>query len=113
VVLLTLLTFLMPYFKLVLFKIMPFDDKQDLQIQVDLPEGSTLEATERVLKQLAGLVSDIPEIQNMQIYAGGTGPFDFYGLVRQDYMRSLPEQGELRLRLLSTWDRDRESHDIA
>ncbi|MGE3297021.1 MAG: efflux RND transporter permease subunit [Porticoccaceae bacterium] len=113
VVLLTFLTFLMPYFKLVLFKIMPFDDKQDIQIQVDLPEGSTLEATERVLKQLAGLVSDIPEIQNMQIYAGGTGPFDFYGLVRQDYMRSLPEQGELRLRLLSTWDRDRESHAIA
>ena len=113
VVLLTLLTFLMPYFKLVLFKIMPFDDKQDIQIQVDLPEGSTLEATERVLKQMAGLVSDIPEIQNMQIYAGGTGPFDFYGLVRQDYMRSLPEQGELRLRLLSTWNRHRESHDIS
>ncbi|MBI2783484.1 MAG: efflux RND transporter permease subunit [Gammaproteobacteria bacterium] len=113
VVLLTLLTFLMPYFKLVLFKIMPFDDKQDIQIQIDLPEGSTLEATERVLQQMAGLVSDIPEIQNMQIYAGGSGPFDFYGLVRQDYMRSLPEQGELRLRLLSTWNRDRESHDIS
>jgi multidrug efflux pump subunit AcrB len=113
VVFLTGLTFLMPYFKLVLFKIMPFDDKQDLQIQVDLPEGSTLEATERVLMEMAGLVSDIPEIQNMQIYAGGTGPFDFYGLVRQDYMRSLPEQGELRLRLLSTWNRDRESHDIS
>jgi multidrug efflux pump subunit AcrB len=113
VVFLTFLTFLMPYFKLVLFKIMPFDDKQDLQIQVDLPEGSTLEATERVLMQLAELVGDIPEIQNMQIYAGGTGPFDFYGLVRQDYMRSLPEQGELRLRLLSTWDRDRESHDLS
>lgn len=113
VVLLTLLTFLMPYYKLVLFKIMPFDDKQDMQIQVDLPEGATLEATERVLFQLAALVGDIPEIQNMQIYAGGTGPFDFYGMVRQDYMRSLPEQGELRLRLLSTWDRDRESHDIS
>ena len=113
VVALTLATFLMPYFKLVLFKIMPFDDKQDLLVQVDLPEGSTLEATERVLQQMAGLVSDIPEITSMQIYAGGTGPFDFYGLVRQDYMRSLPEQGELRLRLLSTWQRNRESHDIS
>lgn len=113
VVVLTLLTFLMPYYKLVLFKIMPFDDKQDIQIQVDLAEGSTLEATERLLVQAAALLGDIPEIQNMQIYAGGTGPFDFYGMVRQDYMRSLPEQGELRMRLLSTWDRDRESHDIS
>lgn len=113
VIALTMATFLMPYFKLVLFKIMPFDDKQDLLVQVDLPEGSTLESTERVLQQMAGLVSDIPEITGMQIYAGGTGPFDFYGLVRQDYMRSLPEQGELRLRLLSTWKRDRESHDIS
>ena len=109
----TLLTFLIPYHQLLLFKIMPFDDKQDVQVLFDLPEGSTLEATERVLADAANLVGDIPEIENMQLYAGLAGPFHFYGLVRQDYMRSLPEQGELRLRLSSTWERERQSHDIA
>ena len=112
-VLITLLTFLIPYHQLLLFKIMPFDDKQDVQVLFDLPEGSTLEATERVLADAANLVGDIPEIENMQLYAGLAGPFHFYGLVRQDYMRSLPEQGELRLRLSSTWERERQSHDIA
>ena len=109
----TLLTFLIPYYKLVLFKIMPFDDKQDIQIQFDLPEGSTLEATDRILVKAANLIGDIEEIQNMQLYAGIAGPFNFYGLVRQDYLRNSPELGEIRIRLSSTWERDRESHDIA
>lgn len=113
VIVFTLLTFLMPYYKLVIFKIMPFDDKQDIQVLFDLPEGSTLEATERVLTDAAALVGDIPEIENIQLYAGVAGPFHFYGLVRQDYMRGLPEQGELRLRLSRKWERDRESHPIA
>ncbi|PCJ35569.1 MAG: multidrug transporter AcrB [Cellvibrionales bacterium] len=110
---LTLLTFLIPYYKLVLFKIMPFDDKQDIQIQFDLPEGSTLEATDRILVKASHLIGDIEEIQNMQLYAGVAGPFHFYGLVRQDYLRNSPELGEVRIRLSSTWERDRESHDIA
>jgi len=110
---LTLLTFLIPYYKLVLFKIMPFDDKQDIQIQFDLPEGSTLEATDRILVEASHLIGDIEEIQNMQLYAGVAGPFHFYGLVRQDYLRNSPELGEVRIRLSSTWERDRESHEIA
>ena len=109
----TLLTFLIPYYKLVLFKIMPFDDKQDIQIQFDLPEGSTLETTDRTLVKAANLIGDIEEIQNMQLYAGVAGPFNFYGLVRQDYLRNSPELGEIRIRLSSTWDRERESHPIA
>jgi len=110
---LTLLSFLIPYYQLVLFKIMPFDDKQDIQIQFDLPEGSTLEATDRILVKAANLIGDIEEIQNMQLYAGVAGPFNFYGLVRQDYLRNSPELGEVRIRLSSTWERDRESHAIA
>ena len=113
VVCLSLLTFLMPYYKLVLFKIMPFDDKQDIQIQFDLPEGATLEATDRILVEASNLIGDIEEIQNMQLYAGVAGPFHFYGLVRQDYLRNSPELGEIRIRLSSTWERKRESHDIA
>ncbi len=112
VVVFTLLTFLLPYYRIVIFKIMPFDDKQDVQVLFDLPEGSTLEATERVLIDAAHLVGDIPQIKNMQLYAGTAGPYNFYGLVRQDYMRMLPEQGELRLNLVNKWERDRPSHDI-
>ncbi len=113
VVVFTLLTFLLPYYRLVIFKIMPFDDKQDIQVLFDLPEGSTLEATERVLVDAANLVGDIPQIKNMQLYAGTAGPYHFFGLVRQDYLRNLPEQGELRLNLTPKWERGRQSHDIA
>ncbi len=113
VVFLTFLTFLMPYYKLVLFKIMPFDDKQDIQLQFDLPEGSTLEATERTLVEATRLIDDIDEIKNIQLYVGVAGPFNFFGLVRQDYLRNAPEMGEVRIRLSSTWERERESHEIA
>lgn len=112
-VLMTLATLLMPYYKLVIFKLMVFDDKQDIQVLFDLPESSPLESTERVLVDAANLVADIPQIENIQLYAGIAGPFDFYGLVRQDYQRNLPEQGELRLNLTPKWERERESHDIA
>ncbi len=112
-VLLTLLSFLIPYNKLIILKMMVFDDKQDVQVLFDLPENSALEITERVLLDAATLVDDIPEVENMQLYAGMAGPFHFYGLVRQDYMRNLPEQGELRLRLSPKWERERHSHEIA
>lgn len=113
VTLLTLASFFMPYYKAVIFKIMPFDDKQDVQVLFDLPEGSTVEATERVLADAALLVADIAELESIQLYAGVAGPYHFYGLVRQDYLRNSPELGELRLKLINKWDRDRQSHDIA
>ena len=109
----TLATFLLPYFRFVIFKIMPFDDKQDIQISFDLPEGSSLEATERALISGAKLLADIPEIEDIQTYAGIAGPFNFYGLVRQDYLRSLPEQGEIRINLVPKWERDLMSHPVA
>ena len=111
--LITLGSFVMPYYKLAIFKIMPDDDKSDVQVSVDLPEGSSLEATERVLIAAADRIINIPEIETMQIYAGISGPFDFYGLVRQDYFRNFPEMGELRVKLTPKWERERHSHPIA
>ncbi len=99
--------------KSVTVKLLPFDNKSELQIVVDLPEGASLEMTERVLLAAARRIKDIPELTNMQAYAGTSMPFNFNGLVRHYYMRSETWQGDLQINLLPKGDRDRQSHDIA
>ncbi|MCB1782798.1 MAG: efflux RND transporter permease subunit [Alphaproteobacteria bacterium] len=97
----------------VVVKLLPFDNKSELSIVADLPEGATLEDTERVLLQAAKAARDIPELQSLQLYAGTAAPFNFNGLVRHYYLRAAPEQGELQLNLLPRHDRSRASHAIA
>ncbi len=94
-------------------KLLPFDNKSELQVVVDLPEGSSLEATERALDGIAGRLRDLPELTNMQIYAGTAMPFNFNGLVRHYYLRRKPELGDLAVNLLPKGARDRPSHEIA
>jgi multidrug efflux pump subunit AcrB len=94
-------------------KLLPFDNKSELAVVVDLPEGSSLEATDRVLAEAAARLSALPELTSMQAYAGTAAPFNFNGLVRHSYLRRLPEQGELQVNLKPKAERDRESHDIA
>jgi multidrug efflux pump subunit AcrB len=94
-------------------KLLPFDNKSEVQVVVDLPEGESLEATERVLMAAAGRLADLPEMTSMQAYAGTAMPFNFNGLVRHYYLRDLPWQGDLQINLLSKDHRDRQSHDIA
>jgi len=94
-------------------KLLPFDNKSEMQIVVDLPEGSSLEETERVLSEAARRIRDIPELTHMQIYAGTAMPFNFNGLVRHYYMRSDPWMGDLQINLKPKHDRDRQSHDVA
>jgi len=94
-------------------KLLPFDNKSELQVVVDLPEGETLEATERLLLAAARRLKDIPEVTNMQVYAGTSMPFNFNGLVRHYYLRHDPWQGDLQINLKPKHDRDRQSHDIA
>ncbi len=99
--------------KAVTVKLLPFDNKSELQVVVDLPEGSTLEDTDRVLFAAAGRLKDLPELTSVQAYAGTAAPFNFNGLVRHSYLRESPELGDLQLNLLNRHDRDRASHDIA
>jgi multidrug efflux pump subunit AcrB len=94
-------------------KLLPFDNKSELQVVVDLPQGSTLEDTERVLTAAAGRLKDLPELTSIQLYAGTTAPFNFNGLVRHYYIRSNPEQGDLQINLLPKAERLRPSHAIA
>jgi multidrug efflux pump subunit AcrB len=94
-------------------KLLPFDDKSSLQVVVDLPQGSTVEDTERFLTAAAERLADLPELTSIQLYAGTAAPFDFNGLVRHYYLRDQPEQGDLEVNLLPKNERSRPSHTVA
>jgi len=99
--------------KSVTVKLLPFDNKSEIQLVVDLREGASLEDTERMLFTLAHTVLQIPETVTVQAYAGTAAPFNFNGLVRHYYLRKSPELGELQINLLPKADRSRASHEIA
>ncbi|RPH66369.1 MAG: efflux RND transporter permease subunit, partial [Hyphomicrobiales bacterium] len=101
------------YTKDVTVKLLPFDNKSELQVVVDLPEGSSVEATDRVLREAAEIASALPDVHGLQTYAGTAAPFNFNGLVRHYYLRSQPEQGDLQITLKSREERERTSHDVA
>ena len=94
-------------------KLLPFDNKSEMQIVVDLPEGSSLEATERVMLDIAARIRNVEEVTSMQAYVGTAMPFNFNGLVRHYYLRAEPWQGELQINLSPKHERDRQSHDVA
>ncbi|HEY0860289.1 MAG TPA: efflux RND transporter permease subunit [Pseudoxanthomonas sp.] len=100
-------------FKLVVLKMLPFDNKSELQIVVDLPEGRTLEDTNALLAELAGVLDRTPEVLHYQGYAGTAAPINFNGLVRQYYLREGANVGDLQVNLVDRHDRDRKSHEIA
>ena len=94
-------------------KLLPFDNKSELQVVVDLPQGTTLEDTQRFLMAAADRMRDLPELTSIQVQAGTAAPFNFNGLVRHSYLRSGPEQGDLQINLLPKGERQRASHAIA
>ncbi len=94
-------------------KLLPFDNKSEMAVVVDLPEGATLEDTERTLFSIADVARQLPEIRAIETYAGTPAPFNFNGLVRHYYAREAPELGELNLDLAPRDDRKRSSHAIA
>ncbi|MBF0167830.1 MAG: efflux RND transporter permease subunit, partial [Alphaproteobacteria bacterium] len=99
--------------KTVTVKLLPFDNKSEVQVVADLPEGATLEATERVLFLAAMKLRNLPELVSIQTYAGTAAPFNFNGLVRHSYLRDAPELGDLQINLQPKSERSRPSHDIA
>jgi len=109
----TLASMALFYTRDVTVKLLPFDNKSELQVVVDLPEGASLEDTERVLMAAAARLLDVPEGATIQAYAGTAAPFNFNGLVRHYFLRRSPELGDLQVNLLPRHDRDRASHAIA
>lgn len=100
-------------FKLVVLKMLPNDNKSEIQLVVDMPEGSTLEQTNALLGELAAEVDRVPEVLNYQAYAGTSAPVTFNGLVRQYFLRQGPLVGDLQINLVDKHRRSRKSHDIA
>ena len=99
--------------ELVVLKMLPFDNKSEFQVVLDMPEGSTLETTNAVLGELAAEVGKLPEVASVQAYAGTSAPVNFNGLVRQYYLREGANVGDLQVNLVDKHLRSRKSHDIA
>jgi multidrug efflux pump subunit AcrB len=100
-------------FQLVVLKMLPFDNKSELQVVVDMPEGSTLETTNALLTELAAAAGEFPEVLSLQGYTGTSAPINFNGLVRQYFLRSGANVGDLQVNLVDKRERSRKSHDIA
>jgi multidrug efflux pump subunit AcrB len=99
--------------KLVVLKMLPFDNKSEFQVIVNLPEGSPLERTAAVLDELSQQIRRVPEVSDFQAYAGTAAPINFNGLVRQYYLRASEELGDLQINLVDKHHRSRQSHEIA
>ncbi|HSN67799.1 MAG TPA: efflux RND transporter permease subunit, partial [Thermoanaerobaculia bacterium] len=99
--------------KLVRVKMLPFDNKSEFQVIVDMPEGTTLERTAAVAREVASVAGGEPEVANYQIYAGTAAPFNFNGLVRHYFLRRGPNVADVQVNLVPKHDRDAQSHDIA
>ena len=99
--------------KLVILKMLPFDNKSEFQVVVDMPVGTPLEKTSQVLHEMAKVIAETEEVADYQAYAGNASPINFNGLVRQYYLRSGPEVGDIQVNLVDKHHRDRKSHEIA
>jgi multidrug efflux pump subunit AcrB len=99
--------------KLVVLKMLPFDNKSEFQVVLDMPEGTSLEQTARVLEEIGNHLAGVPEVSDYQVYAGTNSPIGFNGLVRQYYLRSGANVGDIQVNLVDKAHRHRKSHDVA
>ncbi|MCU7811536.1 MAG: efflux RND transporter permease subunit [Candidatus Thiodiazotropha sp. (ex Notomyrtea botanica)] len=94
-------------------KMLPFDNKSEFQVAVNMPAGTALPETASFTEELAEIIRTVPEVVSVQTYAGTAIPFDFNGLVRHYYLRMFPWQGQIQVILVDKKERDRSSHEIA
>jgi multidrug efflux pump subunit AcrB len=99
--------------RLVQLKMLPFDNKNEFQVVLDLPEGTTLETTHAAAKAIAVALRQVPEVQSTQVYAGTSAPFNFNGLVRHYFLRRGANVADVQVNLAAKGDRHRQSHAIA
>ncbi|MGE5205528.1 MAG: efflux RND transporter permease subunit [Chlamydiota bacterium] len=94
-------------------KMLPFDNKSEFQVIIDMPDGTTLEQTAQVAQALGRYLGQQPEVTNYEIYAGASGPYNFNGLVRHYFLRRGPNQADIQVNLLPLDERSAQSHEIA
>jgi multidrug efflux pump subunit AcrB len=100
-------------FRLVILKMLPYDNKSELQVVVNMPEGTTLEQTAKVAKEMGQYLATVPEVIHYQSYVGTASPYNFNGLVRHYFLRSGANVADLQVNFLPKGDRQRQSHEIA
>jgi len=101
------------FVRLTTVKMLPFDNKSELQIVIDAPEGFTLEQTNAAARTIAGVFRDMPEVTDYQVYVGTSAPFNFNGLVRHYFLRSGGSVADIQVNLVNKELRSTESHDLA
>jgi multidrug efflux pump subunit AcrB len=99
--------------KKVTVKMLPFDNKSELQVVIDMPEGTTLETTARVGTEIGRYLRTVPEVTDWQLYAGAASPYNFNGLVRHYFLRSAPYEADIQVNLSAKGERTAQSHEIA
>jgi len=97
----------------VVLKMLPSDNKSEFQVILDMPEGTSLEQTSRVLQEMGQYIGKLDEVTDYEIYAGTAAPISFNGLVRQYYLRKGANVGDIQVNLTDKHERDLKSHDIA
>ena len=107
------LSLVLPATGLVMLKMLPFDDKSEFQVVVDMPAGTPLEKTAAVMRELGGHLATVPEVTHYQAYVGTASPINFNGLVRQYYLRAGAELGDIQVNLVGKSERSDKSHVIA
>lgn len=100
-------------FKAVRVKMLPFDNKSEFQVIIDTPEGTPLEQTAAVTREIAETLRTVPEVVNYQMYVGTASPYNFNGLVRHYFMRRGPNVADIQVNLVGKGERKAQSHDIA
>lgn len=103
----------LPVMEWVVLKMLPFDNKSEFQVVVDMPPGTPVETTAAVLHEMGAVLAQVPEVTDYQAYAGAASPINFNGLVRQYYLRAASELGDLQVNLVDKHQRSRQSHEIA
>lgn len=101
------------YTKDVTVKLLPFDNKSELAVIIDLPEGASVQDTDAVAQAVAAAVLQLPEVETVQTHAGSAAPFNFNGLVRHYFLRAEPHLGDVQINLAHKEHRSRSSHEIA
>ena len=101
------------YTRTVIVKLLPFDNKSEFQVVIDMPKGTSLEETSRVTRSVDDYLSKIPEVTDFESYVGTASPFDFNGLVRHYYLRRGSNVASIRVNLIDKHERKRQSHEIA
>jgi len=94
-------------------KMLPFDNKPEFNVVINMPEGTALPITANITQQLVEKLRTIPEVTAVQSYVGSASPFNFNGMVRHYYLRQQPWQADIQVMLLDKNERERASHDIA